>query len=93
MATSETNSITTGASSVTLDGPCDRIEIVNVDGAGYCSFRTDGTTAVIDADNTRVLPAAAGASVEVRVSNRSSPPTISIIASATTKVSFAQLDD
>lgn len=81
------------AGNIALTGPTNpgdiirRVRITAVSGAGRVSFRTDGTTAVLDADETYHLPAVVGASVEIPVT--AWPLTISAIASVSTTVNVA----
>lgn len=78
------------AGNITLTGPTasgdviKRVKITAISGAGRVSFRTDGSTAVLDADETYHLPAVVGASVEIPVA--AWPLVISAIASVSTTV-------
>lgn len=56
-------------SDVVLDSDFAIVEVVNVDGAAIIYLRTDAVNPTVAGDNTRVLPAVAGASLLVRVGN------------------------
>lgn len=48
---------------VTFARDCDRVEVVNRDGAAELYFTTDGTAPTVGGNNTFVLPAALGSYV------------------------------
>ena len=88
MAWSQTVTVGTSNQEVTIDGDQSYIEIVNIDGAGDIYFRLDGQVAVVEDDNTIVVPAAGGASVlEIIKHYRPETPTkVNLIATSSTLV-------
>jgi hypothetical protein len=77
------------AASVQLDPYGEAIEVVNVDGADAIYFTVDGTTAVIGADDTEVVPATIAA---LRVGTAGDQPyTVSMISAGTPKYSVRVL--
>lgn len=80
----------TSAQNVSLTGGGEAVMVTNLDGAGIVFFRLDGTTAAA-ADENYTVPAAAGAYKIVRVGRTG--VTVSVYASATTKVSVEMVNE
>jgi len=70
---------------VTLDRNYSSVEVLNVDGAAAIYFTVDGTTPVVEANGTHVLPAAIGG---LTVTAGSDVATIKLISTGTPKVSI-----
>ena len=88
MAWSTVVTIGTSNSEVLIGGNSTHIEVVNIDGAGDLYFTLNGDEAVFEADDTIVVPAAAGAAV-VEPIKHYRPETqtrVNLIAGASTKV-------
>jgi hypothetical protein len=52
---------------VTYADDCDMIEVLNIDGASPIYFRVDGTNPVVAGTGAYVVPASAGAALEVTI--------------------------
>lgn len=87
---SATVTATTSAQDVVINGPAEGLLILNVDGGGYIAYRLDGTAADDDDENNFVAQAA-GATRAVRVNKW--PVTVSVWASASTKVAIEAIDE
>lgn len=81
---------TTSAQNVTINGPAEGVLVTNLDGLGFVAFRVDGETAGA-ANENHFLGATAGAQRAVRV--KTWPATVSVYASASTKVAVEAIGE
>lgn len=81
-----------GAGTTTLTGEGKYLHAINLTGAGYVSFRFDGTTAVLAADETYGVGKTQGATTVVRIPQRTGNYVISHIADVATVCLFALSD-
>jgi hypothetical protein len=73
---------------VTFSKDCDRVEIVNRDGAAELYFTTDGTSPTVGGNNALVLPAAMGSYVTTAVGGLS---VVKLISSGTPAYSVLEV--
>lgn len=90
MATQRATSTVTGtAGNTTLTGNGRYLHVINLTGAGYVSFRFDGTTAVLGADETYGVGKTPGAVTVIRLPHKEASYVISAISDVSTVVHFA----
>jgi hypothetical protein len=77
------------AAPIVLDGPGRIVRITNINATGSVTFRFDGNTAVVNADEAYVIPAVAGAYKDFTTSRW--PLTISAISTVAATIVHVEL--